>query len=209
MLPPTRHPGRVVTDRAAADAVLDEALFCHVGVVVEGRPHVLPTLHARVADTLYIHGSSAARILAAARPGPLPVCVTVSLLDGLVFARSAFHHSLNYRSVVIHGNAVLVTDPAEKTRMLAALVDRVGTDRSAQSRPPTAKELAATSVLAIDLTADGTDLALKARTGGPVDDEEDLALGFWAGVVPVRLRAGEPEPASDVPVPDGLAAALR
>ncbi|GAH39370.1 unnamed protein product, partial [marine sediment metagenome] len=125
-------------------------LFCHVGVVVDGRPHVLPTLHARVDDIFYVHGSTAARILAAARPGPLPICVTVSLLDGLVIARSAFHHSLNYRSVVVHGDARLVTGAEERSRMLGALVDRVGTDRSAQCRPPTAKKLAATSVLAVD-----------------------------------------------------------
>ncbi|MBL7499982.1 pyridoxamine 5'-phosphate oxidase family protein [Frankia sp. CNm7] len=194
MLLPTRLRDRVVADRAGAYPVLDEALICHVGVVVDGRPHVLPTLHARVDDILYVHGSTAARILAAARPGPLPVCVTVSLLDGLVLARSAFHHSLNYRSVVIHGAAALVTDAEEKGRALAALVDRVGIDRSAQCRPPSAKELAATAVLAVDLAAEGTDVALKARTGGPVDDEADLALDHWAGVVPVRLTAGIPEP---------------
>jgi nitroimidazol reductase NimA-like FMN-containing flavoprotein (pyridoxamine 5'-phosphate oxidase superfamily) len=208
-LSPSRLRERVTTDRDAVHAVLDEALVCHVGVVVDGRPHVLPTLHARVGDTLYVHGSTAARILAAARPGLLPVCVTVSLLDGLVLARSAFHHSLNYRSVVVHGDAVLVTGPAEKIRMLDALVDRVGDGRSGACRPPTPKELAATSVLAVDLTADGTDVALKARSGGPNDDEEDLGLPFWAGVVPVRLTAGVPEPASDLPVPSGLAPTFR
>ncbi|MBL7489496.1 pyridoxamine 5'-phosphate oxidase family protein [Frankia sp. AgB1.9] len=209
MLSPTRYRERFVADRAAAHAVLDEALFCHVGVVVDGRPHVLPTLHARVDDTLYVHGSSAARILATARSGPLSVCVTVSLLDGLVIARSAFHHSLNYRSVVVHGAARLVTDAEEKSRMLDALVDRVGTARSAQCRPPTAKELAATSVLAVDLAAETTDVALKVRTGGPLDDEADLELGHWAGVVPVRLVAGSPEPACDLPIPTGLAPSLR
>lgn len=209
MLSPSRRRDRVSTDRAAVRAILDEALFCHVGVVVDGRPHVLPTLHALVDDTLYVHGSTAARILAAARPGPLPVCVTVSLLDGLVLARSAFHHSLNYRSVVVHGDAHLVVEVEEKRRMLDALVDRVGTERSAQCRPPTAKELAATSVLAVDLTAETTDVALKARTGGPIDDDEDLALGYWAGVVPVRLVAGSPEPACDLPVPGGLAYSLQ
>jgi len=211
MLRPSRLRERVIADRVAAYAALDEALVCHVGVVVEGRPHVLPTLHARVDDILYVHGSTAARILAAARSQALPVCVTVSLLDGLVLARSAFHHSLNYRSVVIHGDAELLTDAEEKTRVLAAFVDRVGIDRSEQCRPPSSKELAATAVLALDLTAEGTDVALKARTGGPVDDEADLALGHWAGVVPVRLVAGAPETAVDCgrPVPDGLAPTLR
>ena len=205
MLSPTRHRDRVVVERPAVDAVLDEALICHVGVVVEGRPHVLPTLHVRVDDVLYVHGSTAARILAAARTAPLPVCVTISVLDGLVLARSAMHHSLNYRSVVVHGDAELVTDAREKTRVLGALVDRVGTGRSAQCRPPTAKELAATSVLAIDLTAETSDVALKARTGGPSDDEADLGLTYWAGVVPVRLATGTPQPECDLPVPDGLA----
>jgi nitroimidazol reductase NimA-like FMN-containing flavoprotein (pyridoxamine 5'-phosphate oxidase superfamily) len=204
MLRPIRHPERIVADRDAAYAVLDEALICHVGVVVDGRPHVLPTLFVRVDDVLYVHGSTAARILAAARSGPLPVCVTISVLDGLVIARSAFHHSLNYRSVVVHGDARLVTDVATKSRMLNALVDRVGTARSAQCRPPATKELAATSVLAVDLRADTTDVSLKARAGGPVDDEEDLASGYWAGVVPVRLVTGTPEPACDLPVPAGL-----
>ncbi|ONH25763.1 pyridoxamine 5'-phosphate oxidase family protein [Pseudofrankia asymbiotica] len=212
MLRPSRLRDRIVAGPAAAYSVLDEALVCHVGVVVDGRPHVLPTLHARVEDTLYVHGSTAARILAAARPEPLPVCVTVSLLDGLVLARSAFHHSLNYRSVVIHGDALLVTDTEEKARILGALVDRVGTDRSAQCRPPSQKELAATAVLAVDLVAASTDVALKARTGGPIDDEADLALAHWAGVVPVRLAAGAPEPdgGGDLPpVPGGLAPTLR
>ncbi|WP_045879670.1 pyridoxamine 5'-phosphate oxidase family protein [Pseudofrankia sp. DC12] len=209
MLSPTRYHDRFVADHAAVRAVLDEALFCHVGVVVDGRPHVLPTLHARVGDTLCVHGSTAARILAAGRSGPLPVCITVSLLDGLVIARSAFHHSLNYRSVVVHGDARLVTGAAEKGRMLDALVDRVGTDRSAQCRPPTAKELAATSVLAVDLAAETTDVALKTRTGGPIDDEADLVLGHWAGVVPVRLHAESPEPVCDLPIPAGLAPSLR
>ncbi|OHV42055.1 MULTISPECIES: pyridoxamine 5'-phosphate oxidase family protein [Pseudofrankia] len=212
MLRPSRYRDRIIADRAAAYSVLDEALVCHVGVVIDGRPHVLPTLHARVGDTLYVHGSTAARILAAARPEPLAVCVTVSLLDGLVLARSAFHHSLNYRSVVVHGDALLVAGADEKTRMLAALVDRVGTDRSAQCRPPSPKELAATAVLAVDLAAEGTDVALKARAGGPIDDEADHALGHWAGVVPIRLVAGVPEPDGDrgiLPTPVGLAPTLR
>ncbi|KPM57037.1 flavin-nucleotide-binding protein [Frankia sp. CcI49] len=208
MLTPTRATQRVTRDRAAVHAVLDEALTCHVGFAAEDRPHVLPTLHARIGDVLYVHGSTAARLLTAARPEPLPVCVTVSLLDGLVLARSAFHHSLNYRSVIIHGNAEYVLDPAAKERALAALVDRVAVDRSTQCRPPTSKELAATAVLALDLDAESTDVALKARTGPPNDDEADLDSGYWAGVIPVRLTAGSAEPACDLPTPSGLAPSL-
>lgn len=209
MLSPSRNAKRVSQDRPAINAVLDEALTCHVGFAVDSRPHVIPTLHVRIEDVLYIHGSTAARLLATARHNPLPVCVTISLLDGLVLARSAFHHSLNYRSVIIHGDAGLVGDPGEKERALAALVDRVGVERSAQCRPPTAKELAATAVLALDLNGDSTDVALKARTGPPNDDDADLGLGHWAGVIPVRLIAGPAEPACDLPVPPGLAPSLR
>ncbi|MBX6390557.1 MAG: pyridoxamine 5'-phosphate oxidase family protein [Frankia sp.] len=205
MLQPTRKRDRVAVERAAADAVLDEALVCQVGIVVDGRPHVLPTLHARVGDLLCAHSSVAARIAAAAHPSPLPVCVTVSVLDGLVYARSWFNHSVNYRSVVIHGDAHLITDPDEKTRLLAAFVNRFGAGRADASRPPTAKELAATAVLAVDLAADSTDIAVKRRAGGPVDDPADLDIGYWAGVVPVRVTAGPPESAVDLPVPANLA----
>lgn len=189
---PTRLRERVATDRGAVNAVLDEALVCHAGLVVDGRPHVLPTLHVRVDDTLYLHGSTAARMLAAARPAGVAVCVTVSIVDGLVLARSAFHHSINYRSVIVQADATLVADPERKRQALAALVDRVGTGRTAGSRPPNAKELAATAVLAVPLVGDRCDVALKQRTGPPLDDSDDLALGYWAGVVPVRLVAGEP-----------------
>lgn len=204
---PTRLRERVTTERAAVDAVLDEALVCHAGLVVDGRPHVLPTLHARLGDTLYLHGSTAARMLAAARPAGVAVCVTVTIVDGLVLARSAFHHSINYRSVVIQADATLVTDPALKRTALAALVERVGTGRSGGSRPPNAKELAATAVLAVPLAGARCDVALKRRTGPPLDDDEDLALGYWAGVVPVRLVAGGPvtDQACRQPVPANLA----
>ncbi|WP_083731239.1 MULTISPECIES: pyridoxamine 5'-phosphate oxidase family protein [Protofrankia] len=208
MLRPSRYAERVNDDRAAIHAVLDEALVCHVGLVVAGRPHVIPTLHVRVRDSLYIHGSTAARLLVSARPAPLPLCVTVSLLDGLVLARSAFHHSLNYRSVVIHGDARLVDTVEEKTQVLAALVDRVGVGRSQQCRPPTSRELAATAVLALSLDDESTDVALKRRTGPPSDDEADLTLDYWTGVVPVRLTAGTPQPACDIPLPGGLAPSL-
>jgi uncharacterized protein len=211
-LPPTRLRERIARDRDEVYAVLDEALVSHVGLVVDGRPQVLPTLHVRVRDTLYVHGSVAARLPAsAARAGAgLPVCVTVTLIDGIVFARSAFHHSVNYRSVVVHADATPLDSDAIRRSVLDALVDRVGTDRSRQCRPPSRRELAATAVLAVPLTGDLADVALKRRTGPPGDDEADLALPHWAGVVPLRLAAGQPEPdpTCQAPVPPGLLPAL-
>lgn len=195
---PSRNAGRISYDRAAVHAVLDEALVCHVGFVVDGQPVVLPQLHARVDDTLYLHGSTGARGLRAAGDGGLEVCVTVTLTDGLVLARSAFHHSINYRAVVAHGTAVLVTAETEKTAALAALVEAVAPGRSAGTRAPSAKELAATAVLRLDLT----EVSLKVRTGGPNDDPEDRDLPYWTGVLPLSTAAGEPEPAVDLP--DGI-----
>jgi len=191
---PSRNAGRVSYDRTAVHAVLDEALVCHVGFVVEGRPVVLPQLHARVDDTLYLHGSTGARGLRSAGDGGLNVCVTATLTDGLVLARSAFHHSINYRTVVAHGTAVLVTDAAEKTAALIALVEAVAPGRSAGTRAPSAKELAATAVLRLELR----EVSLKVRTGGPNDDPEDRDLPHWAGVLPLATAAGHPEPAVDL-----------
>ncbi|WP_101829897.1 pyridoxamine 5'-phosphate oxidase family protein [Frankia canadensis] len=208
MLLPSRLAERITYADGALCAVLDEALVCHVGVVVDGEPHVLPTMHCRVEDRLYLHASTASRMGLAARSAPMRVCVTVSILDGLVLARSAFHHSLNYRSVVIHADAALVRDDEEKARVLAAFVERAGAGRSDQCRGPNARELAATAVLAVPLTGDGVDTAVKARTGPPVDDEADLALPHWAGVVPVQLVAAAPRPDGDGPVPSGLAPTL-
>ncbi len=189
-------------DRAAVHAVLDEALVCHVGFVVEGRPVVLPQLHVRVGEALYLHGSTGARALRTAADGGLDVCVTVTLTDGLVLARSAFHHSVDYRAVVVHGTALLVTDTDEKSRVLEALVEAIVPGRSAGTRAPSAKELAATAVLRLPLE----EVSLKARTGGPHDDEEDLGLPHWAGVLPLRTVPGEPVPADDLapglPVPE-------
>ena len=191
----TRHRERIGYDRAAVHATLDEAVHCHVGFVVDGEPVVLPQLHARVDDDLYLHGSTGARALRAARDGGLPVCVTVTLVDGLVLARSAFHHSINYRAVVVHGHAVEVTDPDVKRAALGALVDRVAPGRSAHVRGPSGKELAATTVLRFPLV----EASIKTRTGPPVDDDEDLALPYWAGVLPLTpQRAGTPEPAPDL-----------
>jgi nitroimidazol reductase NimA-like FMN-containing flavoprotein (pyridoxamine 5'-phosphate oxidase superfamily) len=181
--------------------VLDEAYVCNLSFVVDGEPRVLPTLHVRIGDTLYLHGSTGSRPLLAARAGGLRVAVAVTLLDGLVYARSHFHHSANYRSVVAHGVADVVEDEAEKRRVLDALVDKVGPGRSADSRPPSARELAKTAVLRLPLV----EVAAKVRTGGPVDDEADLDLPHWTGVVPLRLTPGSPIPASDAPTPPYLA----
>ncbi|NJP31689.1 bifunctional pyridoxamine 5'-phosphate oxidase family protein/GNAT family N-acetyltransferase [Micromonospora thermarum] len=201
----TRSRERMSYDPEAAHAVLDEAYDCALGFTVDGEPRVLPTLHVRVGDTLYLHGSTGSRPLLAARGEGLPVCVAVTLLDGLVYGRSQFHHSANYRSVVAHGTAHLVTDAGEKARVLAALVEKVGRGRSTDSRPPTRRELAETAVLALPLR----EVSVRSRTGGVRDEPGDLDLPHWAGVVPLRLTAGVPEPDAGVtaPVPAYLRAA--
>ncbi|MFC9125244.1 pyridoxamine 5'-phosphate oxidase family protein [Streptomyces sp. NPDC057099] len=189
---PTRSPGRASYDRELVHAILDEAYVCHLGFVRDGAPVVLPTLFARVGERLYVHGSTGSRPLREAGqtdPG-LPVCLTVTHVDGLVLARSAFHHSINYRSVVVHGVAHDVTDPEEKRQALDALVDQVVAGRAADSRPANKKELAATAVLRLDLA----EVSAKLRTGGVNDEPEDLALPHWAGVVPVRKTYGTPVP---------------
>jgi nitroimidazol reductase NimA-like FMN-containing flavoprotein (pyridoxamine 5'-phosphate oxidase superfamily) len=191
---PTRIRERVGYDRPAVHAVLDEAVVCHVGFVVDGRPVVLPQLHARVGERLYLHGSTGARGLRMATDGGLDVCVTVTLVDGLVLARSAFHHSVNYRSVVALGTATVVTDPVEKVTALDALVDAVVPGRATGSRPADRRELAATTVLVLPLA----EVSVKVRTGPPVDDDEDRDLPHWAGVLPLRTVAGAPEPAPDL-----------
>ncbi|WP_434743306.1 pyridoxamine 5'-phosphate oxidase family protein [Micromonospora sp. SH-82] len=194
----TRARQRMNYDRDAAHAVLDEAYHCTLGFVVDGEPRLLPTLHVRVDDTLYLHGSTGSRPLLAARsPDGLAVCVSVTLLDALVYARSQFHHSANYRSVVAHGTAHLVTDDQTKTEVLTALVDRFGPGRAADSRPPSRRELAETAVLALPLR----EVSTRVRSGGVGDDEEDLALPHWAGVVPLRLTPGTPEPDAGVSTP--------
>ncbi len=191
---PHRKRDRISYERVTANAIIDEALHCHVGFVVDGSPRVIPTLHARIDDVLYIHGSTGSGPMLAARGGGLPVCVAITHIDALVLARSWMHHSANYRCVVAHGRAHLVTDADEKWRALAAFVDKVGAGRSDQTRPPTAKELAETAVLALQLR----EASVKARVGGVKDDEEDLALPYWAGVVPLRLTPGRPEPDAGV-----------
>jgi nitroimidazol reductase NimA-like FMN-containing flavoprotein (pyridoxamine 5'-phosphate oxidase superfamily) len=195
---PTRARQRVSYDRELVHSVLDEGYLCHLGLVRDGRPVVLPTLYARDGERLYLHASTGARAAREAGPG-LPVCLTVTHVDGLVLARSAFHHSLNYRSVVVHGTARPVTDEAEKRRALDRVVDQVVPGRAADCRPAGPRELAATSVLALDLA----EVSAKVRTGGPNDDPEDLALPHWSGVLPVTTEYGTPQtgPGTQVAVP--------
>lgn len=196
-----RLPARGAYDAATIHAILDEALLCHVGFVIDGAPVVIPTIHTRVGDTLYFHGSAASRMLRSLREG-VPACVTVTILDGLVLARSAFHHSMNYRSAVVFGTAREVTDADEKRRALDAIVDHVVKGRSAEARPGNEKELRATMVLAMPIA----EASAKIRTGPPVDDEDDLAMPIWAGVLPMALVPGSLVPDAGVTagVPDYL-----
>jgi len=193
-----RHAERGTFDRAAANAILDEAYLAHVGFVVDGAPKVLPMTYGRIDDVLYLHGAAGNAMLKAAFG--TEVCVTVTLLDGLVLARSAFHHSMNFRSVVLLGIAEKVEDPEEKVRALAAVVDHVVPGRSAASRPTTDSEARKTAVLRLSI-AEGS---VKVRTGDSLDEPEDVALPFWAGVVPLRLTPGAPIANADLAV--GLAA---
>jgi nitroimidazol reductase NimA-like FMN-containing flavoprotein (pyridoxamine 5'-phosphate oxidase superfamily) len=196
-------------DRDAIDAILDEALVAHLGFAHEGQPFVIPTLHARLGDDVYVHGSSASRTLRALG-GALPACLTVTLLDGLVFARSVFEMSANYRSVVVLGEARGVDDPDEKLAALRAFTDQVMPGRWEEARPPTRQELKATAVLALPLT----EASAKISTGGPDDGEsEDAALPVWAGHLPLRLAAGDPVPCPrlrpGIPVPAALRSFTR
>jgi nitroimidazol reductase NimA-like FMN-containing flavoprotein (pyridoxamine 5'-phosphate oxidase superfamily) len=193
-----RIPERGVYDRAAIEAILDEGLLCHVGFVHDGQPVVIPTLYARVGDVVYVHGSAASRTLRTLAGGS-DVCLTVTLLDGLVLARSAFHHSANYRSVVIFGRARLVEEADEKLTALEAFAEHIAPGRWADVRPPTALELKATKVLALPLV----EASAKVRSGPPIDDDEDYSRDTWAGVIPLHLAAGEPD--TDARVPRGVA----
>ncbi len=184
-----RLPKRAVYDRDQVYSILDAGYVCHVGFVSRGQPFVIPIGYARAGDRLYIHGSPASRMLRTLEQGA-DVCVTVTLLDGFVLARSAFHHSMNYRSVVVFTKAHSVTDPGEKMEALRAIVEHVWPGRWRQVRRPNARELDATTVLALPLD----EASAKVRTGPPIDDEPDYALPVWAGVVPVRLELGEPIP---------------
>jgi nitroimidazol reductase NimA-like FMN-containing flavoprotein (pyridoxamine 5'-phosphate oxidase superfamily) len=187
-----RLPDRASYSRADAYAILDEAIVCHLGFTdAAGSPVVIPTAFARDGDVLYVHGSPASRTLRAL-DGGVPVCVTVPLVDGLVLAKSAFHHSINYRSVVVFGTARAVSDPDAKRAALDAFVDHVVPGRTGDTRPPNEKELKGTLVLAVPLD----EASVKTRTGGPIDDEEDLDLPVWAGIVGVRT---EFDPPNDAP----------
>ena len=203
-----RLPKRGNYDRDTIHAILDEAFICHVGFTVEAQPYVIPTGFARVDDHLYIHGSSASRMLRSLAEG-IDVCVTVTLIDGLVLARSAFHHSINYRSVVILGKAELVDDPAEKYKAMEAFTEHIVPGRWADVRWPNELELKATTVLKLPIE----EASAKIRTGGPIDDEEDYSLDVWAGVLPMNFNAGEPLrdelTASDIEVPRYIAAYER
>lgn len=192
-----RLPKRGNYERETVYQILDEGFVCHVGFAADGQPFVIPTGYARAGDVLYIHGAQASRMLRELSRG-VEVCVTVTLVDGLVLARSAFHHSINYRSVVVFGRAESVTDAAEKWDALRALTDHIVPGRWADVREPNEAEMRATSVLRLRLD----EAVAKIRTGPPVDDEEDYALGVWAGVVPLKVQAGEPE--ADPRLPPGV-----
>ena len=193
-----RAPARGVYDRDAVDAILDEALIAHLGFVDDGQPYVIPTLQARIGDVVYVHGSTASRAIRGLSSG-IPACLTVTLLDGLVLARSAFHHSINYRSVVVLGTCRPVEGREEREAALHAFTERMVPGRWDEVRPPNAQELKGTRVLAMRLD----ESSAKVRTGPPVDDEEDYALPVWAGVVPLSTVAGPAQ--ADPRLADGIA----
>jgi hypothetical protein len=192
-----RLPQRGHYDRETIAAILDEGLICHAGFVVDAQPFVIPTLYARRGDRLYLHGSAVSRMLKTLAGG-VPVCVTVTLLDGLVLARSVFNHSMNYRSVVVLGAATVV-EGEEKRTALQTIAEHVAPGRWKEAREPNETELKATLVLSLPLD----EASAKVRTGPPVDDDEDYALPYWAGVLPLALTAGSPVP--DPRLPPGIA----
>ncbi|MFG3442190.1 pyridoxamine 5'-phosphate oxidase family protein [Nonomuraea sp. NPDC047897] len=191
-----REKHRGSTDRDDLYEVLDTGLFCHLGVVVDGCPMVVPTGYGRIGDTLYLHGSTGARSLRAG--DGTEVCVTVTHVDGIVLARSAFHHSVNYRSAIVYGRARLVTDEEERLAALRALTEQLAPGQWDYARRPSRKELAATAVLALSLA----EASVKIRRGGPSDDPEDYALPVWAGVLPLETSWGAPVP--DPVLPEGI-----
>lgn len=193
-----RLPNRGAYDRETIYAILDAGFICHVGYVMDGQPYVIPTGYARIGDDLYIHGSSASRMLRNLAQG-VDVCVTVTLVDGLVLARSAFHHSINYRSVVVLGKATLVEDATEKDKALEAFTEHIIPGRWPEIRWPSELELKATSVLKLPIE----EASAKIRTGDPKDDEDDYAMDIWAGVLPLSVVPGEP--IDDTKLNEGLA----
>jgi uncharacterized protein len=198
-----RKPGRGSYDRGLVDRILDEALVCHLGFVADGQAFVIPTIHARAGRTLYLHGSKASRALGSLKEG-VECCVTATLVDGIVLARSALHHSLNYRSAMIFGTARQVADPAEKAIALEAVVEHIVPGRSGDARPPAPEELEATEVLALELE----EASAKIRKGGPIDADADMDLPVWAGQMPLSVEAlapvAEPGLSPDVTVPEYL-----
>src|SRR5438552_10491348 len=182
-----RLPQRGAFDRASINQILDEGFICHVGFAVDGQPFVIPTGYARAGGRIFIHGSQASRMLRTVGQG-IDVCLTVTLIDGLVLARSAFHHSMNYRSVVVFGRAAVVDNPDEKLAALRALSDHMIPGRWEEAREPNERELRLTTVLSLPLE----EASAKVRTGPPLDDEEDYELNVWAGVIPLRLVADPP-----------------
>lgn len=193
-----RLPKRGVYDRASIEAILDEGLICHVGFVVDRQPYVIPTIHVRVGERLFFHGSPASRMLRTLELG-VEVCVTVTLVDGLVLARSAFHHSMNYRSVVVFGTAMPVESTEEKLGVLHALADHLIKGRWQEVRSPSPNELKGTLVLSLPIT----EASAKVRTGPPVDDEDDYSLPVWAGTLPLKIVAADP--VADSRLPEGIA----
>jgi nitroimidazol reductase NimA-like FMN-containing flavoprotein (pyridoxamine 5'-phosphate oxidase superfamily) len=198
-----RKPGRGSHDRELVHSILDEALVCHVGFVQDGQPYVIPTIHAREGETLFLHGAVGNRMLRALADGT-PCCVTATLVDELVLARSAQHHSLNYRSAMVLGTAREVTDPEEKERGLRVVIEHIAPGRSEEIRGPNATELKSTKVLSLKIE----EASAKVRTGPPLDDAEDLELPYWAGVLPLTTGTGDAVPAPDLagdpPVPEHL-----
>ena len=198
-----RKPGRGSYDRHLVHSILDEALICHVGFVQDGQPYVIPTIHAREGETLYLHGANANRTLKALADGA-SCCVTVTLVDELVLARAALHHSLNYRSAMVLGTAREVTDPAEKQRALRAVVEHIAPGRAEEVRGPDATDLKSTRVLSLPIE----EASAKVRTGPPVDEKADLDLPHWAGQLPLTSGTADPVPAPDLaqglPVPESV-----
>ncbi len=198
-----RVPARAAYDRETIHAILDEGLVAHLAFVSEGQPYAIPTLHARVGEQLYIHGSAASRAIRTLAAGA-PACLTVTLLDGLVLARSAFHHSVNYRSVVVLGKAIPVEGPQERMRALEAFTEKLIPGRWGEVRPPSPQELKGTRVLVMGLA----EASAKVRSGPPVDDPDDHRLPVWAGVLPLGIAAGEPQVDAGVAEGTPLSAAL-
>jgi nitroimidazol reductase NimA-like FMN-containing flavoprotein (pyridoxamine 5'-phosphate oxidase superfamily) len=196
-----REPQRAVYDRDVVNRILDEGFICHVGFTLDGQPFVIPTSYGRHEDVLYIHGSAASRMLRNAGAG-IPLCVTVTLLDGLVLARSIFNHSMNYRSVVVLGSATAIEDREEKLEALRLLSEHIVPERWSEVRQPNEKELKATTILRLPIT----EFSAKVREGPVIDDEEDYAFPVWAGVLPLNLVTGNPiddsRLAEKIPVPD-------